>query len=113
MDAYATEGTPMRTEAEKVAKDRIQKSHTNETVRGAKKSGGKNSDSKEYIGVGCPCGWQFRKQDDHKGCDLALRLHGKVCKEAKRIQAKKTEAVVHHVITGRKGIESVSTILGF
>jgi hypothetical protein len=107
------EELPMRQEAERVARDRIQKSHTAETVRGAKKSGGKNSDSKEYIGVSCPCGWQFRKQDDHKGCDLALRLHGKVCKVAKSIDATRRDAVVHHVITGKMGVESISTLFGF
>lgn len=108
----AVEELPMRQEAERVARDRIQKSHTQETVRGAKKSGGKNSDSKEYFGVGCPCGWQFRKQDDQKGCDFALRLHSKVCKVAKSIDATRTP-VVHHVITGRTGVESVSTLFGF
>lgn len=109
----AVEELPMRQEAERVARDRIQKSHTQETVRGAKKSGGKNSDSKEYFGVGCPCGWQFRKQDGKKGCDLALRLHSKVCKVAKTIYAPRRDAVVHHVITGRTGVESVSTLFGF
>lgn len=105
------EGLPMRQEAEKVARDRIQKSHTNETVRGAKSGGGRNSDSKEYFGVGCPCGWQFRKQDDSKGCNLALRLHSKVCKVAKEIDAIRRESVVHHIVTGRGGIQSISTVL--
>lgn len=111
----AVEELPMRQEAERVARDRIQKSHTQETVRGAKKSGGKNSDSREYFGVGCPCGWQFRKQDQEKATDRALRLHSKVCKMAKTIDASnpKRDAVVHHVITGRTGIESISTLFGF
>lgn len=110
VEAKNLEDLEMRKEAVRVARDRIQKSHANETVRGGKTGGGRNSDSKEYFGVGCPCGWQFRKQDAGKACDLALRLHGKVCEVAKRIDAEGREAVVHHVITGKGGIKSVSTM---
>jgi hypothetical protein len=91
------------TEAEKVAFERSQRHNTQETVKGAKTKG-KNSDSIGYYGVSCDCGWTFRRQDDEKATNMALRLHTKVCKVAQATFGQNGLDQRVKIITGKKGI---------
>jgi len=101
-----TDKTMTVTEAEKVALERSKRFNSDEPVPGAKSGGGRNSDSKEFFGVACPCGWTFRKQDQAKATDRALRLHTKVCKVAQAVDKNACER--HSIITGKGGILSSS-----
>ena len=83
--------------------ERAKRFNSADPVRGAKQDS-KNSDSKEYFGVGCPCGWSFRKQDQEKACDRAMRLHTKVCKVAQEIQKTDPKPECHHITTFRNGV---------
>jgi hypothetical protein len=91
------------TEAEKVAFERSQRHNTQETVKGAKTKG-KNSDSINYYGVSCDCGWTFRKQEGEKATNVALRLHKKVCKVAQQTFGQNILEQRVKIITGKKGI---------
>ena len=96
------------TEAEKHAIQRAQRFDTSDPVPGAKQ-GGKNSDAKEYFGVGCPCGWRFGKQDQQRTTERALRLHTKVCKVAQWVQKQESKYEYHSVVTVRGELKA-STI---
>ena len=95
------------TEAEKHALQRAQRFASADPVPGAKQSG-KNSDAKEYYGVGCPCGWRFGKQDQERTTERALRLHTKVCKVAQEVQKRESKTEYHSVVTVRGGLKSSS-----
>jgi len=94
-------------DAEKLAMERSQRFNSSDPVPGAKK-GTKNSDAKEYFGVGCPCGWRFRKQDQERATDRAMRLHAKVCKVAQEIEKSNTKPEHHRIVTVRGGILSTT-----
>jgi hypothetical protein len=95
------------TEAERLAIQRAQKTADPPPNSGAKQSG-KNSDAKEYYGVGCPCGWRFGKQDQQRTTERALRLHTKVCKVAQEVQKRESKHEYHSVVCVRGELKSSS-----
>jgi hypothetical protein len=95
------------TEAVRLALQRAQKTADPTPNSGAKQSG-KNSDAKEYYGVGCPCGWRFGKQDQERATERALRLHTKVCKVAQEVQKRESKHEYHSIVCVRGGLKSAT-----